>query len=46
MTDEAVTGIENLSQETRAFPPPTEFVQDAVARRSRYEEAERDRLAF
>ena len=46
MTDEAVTGIENLSQETRTFSPPTEFVQDAVARPSLYEEAERDRLAF
>ena len=46
MSDDAATGIENLSQETRAFSPPTEFVQNAVARPSLYEEAERDRLAF
>ena len=46
MSDDAKTGIENLSQETRTFSPPTEFVQDAVARPSLYEEAERDRLAF
>src|SRR5699024_10922582 len=45
MSDDT-TGIENLSQETRTFSPPTEFVQNAVARPSLYEEAERDRLAF
>ncbi|MDN5820407.1 MAG: AMP-binding protein, partial [Brachybacterium sp.] len=46
MSDDAATGIENLSQETRTFSPPTEFVQNAVARPSIYEEAERDHLAF
>ena len=39
MTDEAVTGIENLSQEDRTFSPPTEFVQNSVARPSLYAEA-------
>ncbi|MGY5763653.1 acetate--CoA ligase [Brachybacterium sp. DNPG3] len=46
MSDDAATGIDNLSQETRTFSPPTEFVQNAVARPSLYEEAARDRLAF
>ena len=46
MSDDATTGIENLSQETRTFSPPTEFVQNAVARPSLYKEAERDNLAF
>jgi acetyl-CoA synthetase len=46
MSDDTATGIENLSQETRSFTPPTEFVQNAVARPSLYQEAERDRLAF
>ena len=46
MSDDAKTGIENLSQETRTFSPPTEFVQNSVGRPSLYQEAERDRLAF
>ena len=46
MTDEAVTGIENLSQEDRTFSPPTEFVQNSVARPSLYTEAERDYEAW
>ena len=46
MSDDAKTGIENLSQESRTFSPPTEFVQNSVGRPSLYQEAERDRLAF
>ncbi len=46
MSDDAATGIDNLSHESRTFSPPTEFVQNAVARPSLYEEAARDRLAF
>jgi len=46
MTDAADTGIQDISQETRRFSPPSEFVQNAVARPSLYEEAERDHEAF
>ena len=46
MSDAADTGIRNLSEETRSFSPPSEFVQNAVARPSLYEEAERDPVAF
>src|SRR5699024_6767290 len=45
MSDDT-TGVENRSQEARTFSPPAESVQNAVARPSLYEEAERDRLAF
>ncbi|HIY23356.1 MAG TPA: acetate--CoA ligase [Candidatus Brachybacterium merdigallinarum] len=46
MSDDAVTGIDTFSQESRTFSPPSEFVQNAVARPHLYAEAERDRLAF
>ena len=46
MSDDAVTGIDHLGSGSRTFPPPTEFVQNAVARPSLYEEAARDRLGF
>src|SRR5699024_651217 len=45
MSDAADTGIQNLSEETRSFSPPSEFVQNAVARPSLYEEADRDPVA-
>src|SRR5699024_9347654 len=44
MSDDT-TGLENLSQETRTFSPPTEFVQSAVARPALYDETDRDRPA-
>ncbi|WP_010534237.1 acetate--CoA ligase [Brachybacterium squillarum] len=45
MSDQTATGTDQQA-EGRTFSPPTDFVQNAVARPSLYEEAERDRLAF
>ena len=38
--------LENLSVESRRFPPPEEFARDAVAGAELYDEAATDRLAF
>ncbi|MGP9695182.1 acetate--CoA ligase [Brachybacterium sp. AOP25-B2-12] len=46
MADDTTTGIDNLSHESRTYPPSSQFVQDANARPSLYQEAARDRLAF
>jgi acetyl-CoA synthetase len=46
MTTESSTTLENLSVESRRFPPPEEFARDAVASADLYEEAAADRLAF
>jgi acetyl-CoA synthetase len=40
------TGIENLLHESRRFPPPEEFVAQAIAKPELYSEAKADRLAF
>ena len=45
MSDQTATGTDQQA-EGRTFSPPTDFVQNAVARPSLYEEAKRDRLAF
>jgi acetyl-CoA synthetase len=46
MTTESSTTLENLSVESRRFPPPEGFARDAVASADLYEEAAADRLAF
>ena len=38
--------LENLSVESRRFPPPEEFARDAVAGAELYDEAAADRLGF
>ena len=46
---DAPTGADATPQEQEeqaVYPPPSEFVEHAVARPSLYGEAERDRLAF
>lgn len=40
------TGIENLSHETRHFPPSAEFTANAIAKPELYEKASTDRLGF
>jgi acetyl-CoA synthetase len=46
MTTESSTTLENLSVESRRFPPPEGFARDAVASADLYREAADDRLAF
>ncbi|MFC3689593.1 acetate--CoA ligase [Aquipuribacter hungaricus] len=46
MTTEPSKTLENLSVESRRFPPPEEFARDAVAGPELYEQASADRLAF
>ncbi|HEX5590580.1 MAG TPA: acetate--CoA ligase [Candidatus Limnocylindrales bacterium] len=46
MTAPRSAAIENLLAERRTFPPATEFVAEANAKASLYDEAERDYVAF
>jgi acetyl-CoA synthetase len=46
MTDLTSATLSNLSQETRRFPPPDEFVRQANVHEDVYAEADADRLAF
>ena len=46
MTTESSHALENLSIESRRFPPPEGLAADAVATAELYEEAKADRLAF
>lgn len=46
MTTESANTLENLSVESRRFPPGEEFARDAVAGADLYAQADADRLAF
>jgi len=46
MTPESSHALENLSVESRRFPPPEAFARDAVAGAELYDEAAADRLGF